>query len=76
MEEKRVDLETEKQKRLLLRIVKTLSQTDPDLYYRPTSEVARAIKDYVKAARDLTQEDRALLKPLSPREMEILLSYH
>jgi hypothetical protein len=76
LEEKRKDLDGEKQKRLLTRLVEELSKSDPDLYYRSTSEVAMQIEGLIGRAGRLSLEDRQLLTRLSRRDIEVLLSLH
>ncbi len=74
MEEKRKDLTSEKQKTLLQSVVLELSRSHPDFYYKSTSQIAYLIKAYVKAGSGLTQDDRALLEPLSAYDIQLLLS--
>ncbi|MEM7438236.1 MAG: hypothetical protein AAF393_01460 [Pseudomonadota bacterium] len=76
LHEKRKDLDSEKQKALLRRLVAELSGMDPDFYYRPTAEIAQAIKTYISGSAKLVQEERALLDKLSVRDVEVLLSLH
>ena len=76
LEEKRKDLDSEKQKRLLLKFVNELSQTSPDLYYRPTSEIAAFLEAYIRDKANLTADDRSLMTRLSRRDIEVLLSLH
>lgn len=76
LEEKRKDLDSEKQKRLLLRLVEELSQSSPDLYYRSTSEIAAYLETYIRGDAQLTVDDRALMTRLSRRDLEVLLSLH
>ena len=76
MEEKRVDLIAEKQKKLLERLVNELSHEGPGYYYQSTNEIAMAIKAYVNDGAKLTQDDRALIDPLSWRDIQTILSHH
>lgn len=76
MEEKRQDLDSEKQKKLLERLVSELSREHIDFYYRPTSDIAFAIQKHIKDGAKLTQEEHALLERLEPRDIQILLSLH
>lgn len=76
LEDKRKDLASEKQKRLLQRLVEELSQTDRDLYYRSTADIAAMIERHVAQADTLNAEDRALMQRLSRRDIEVLLSLH
>ncbi|MEM1387028.1 MAG: hypothetical protein AAF626_08785 [Pseudomonadota bacterium] len=76
LEEKRKDLDSEKQKRLLRRLLEELSASDPNLYYGSTSDIALMIQDYIESDAKLAQEERALLARLSKRDIEVLLSLH
>ena len=76
LEEKRKDLDSERQKKLLQKLVEELSHSDPDLYYRPTSEIAAAIEAHIKKGARLSKEDRTLLQRLSLRDIQVLLSLH
>ncbi|MEM9053743.1 MAG: hypothetical protein AAGB16_00320 [Pseudomonadota bacterium] len=74
MEEKRADLESEKQRKLLQRLVEELSQLDMNFYYQPTIEIAFALKDYIKRDAKLTLQEKDLLEPLKTSDIQILLS--
>ncbi|MEM6710699.1 MAG: hypothetical protein AAF590_00260 [Pseudomonadota bacterium] len=76
LKDKRKDLDGEKQKQLLKRLVEEMSQMDSDIYYRPTSYIASQIKACVEAGDRLSLEEQALLKSLSQRDIEVLLSLH
>ncbi|MEM6682572.1 MAG: hypothetical protein AAF607_10045 [Pseudomonadota bacterium] len=74
MEDKRGELKAEKQRKLLERIVQELGRENPQFYYMPTVEIARAIQDYVATSKTLNQNEHDLLKGLDARQMQILLS--
>ncbi len=76
LEENRKDLDAEKQKKTLLRLIEVLSASDPDLYYRPTSDIAAYLEKYIRKNARLTAEERALMERLSRRDLEVLLSLH
>ena len=76
LHEKRENLDSEKQKRLLERLIAELSKSHSDLYYRPTSEVAVHLKAYIDGDAALLAEEKALLDRLSQRDIEVLLSLH
>lgn len=76
LEEKRKDLDSEKQKRLLRKLVEDLSQKEPDLYYQPTSQIASFLIKYIDGDAGLLDEERLLLKRLDQRDIEVLLSLH
>ena len=74
LQENRKDLDGERQKVLLNRLVAQLSGSDKDLYYRSASDVARLLERYIASEATLSVEDRALLKRLSHRDIQLLLS--
>ncbi|MEO0882217.1 MAG: hypothetical protein AAFY34_05750 [Pseudomonadota bacterium] len=76
MEDKRKDLDSEKQKKLLERLVGELSRSHQDFYYRSTSEVAFLIKTHIDNDAELSVDERALLAPLSQHDIQIKLSLH
>ncbi|MEM9970642.1 MAG: hypothetical protein AAF762_06040 [Pseudomonadota bacterium] len=76
LEEKRKDLDSEKQKRLLQRLVGELSTVDPDFYYRSTADIASMLKTKIDAGDSLNGEEKSLLQRLSARDIEVLLSLH
>ena len=76
LEDKIVDLVSQKQKKLLERLVGELSKVNPDLYYQPTSQIARQLKQYIDGEAKLYQEERELMEPLGQRDIELLLSLH
>ncbi|MEM9370269.1 MAG: hypothetical protein AAGA26_03825 [Pseudomonadota bacterium] len=76
LQDKRQDLDSEKQKKLLDGLVSELSRSHPDLYYQPTSQIARYLMEYIQGDAKLSADDRTLLKRLSLRDIEVLLSLH
>ena len=76
LKEKRKDLIAEKRKKLITRIVSELSQSDPDLYYRSTSEISRQIETYTKEGNQLNADEIELLEGLGYRDIQALLSLH
>jgi len=76
LQDKRRDLDGEKQKRLLQRLLEELSASSPDLYYQPTSTIALALQAHITEGAALYAEERALLARLSQRDIEVLLSLH
>ncbi|MEM1378040.1 MAG: hypothetical protein AAGG69_11710 [Pseudomonadota bacterium] len=75
LEEKRKDLDSEKQKVVLQRLVKEVSEMDPDFYYRSTAQVAMHLKKHIETGATLNGEERGLMQGLSQRDLEVLLSY-
>ncbi|MEM9436443.1 MAG: hypothetical protein AAGA15_05325 [Pseudomonadota bacterium] len=76
LEEKRKDLDSERQKRLLQRLVSDLSHQSPMVYYMPTADIAALLEANIKKGGRLSPEDRALLQKLSKRDIEVILSLH
>ncbi|MEP3048649.1 MAG: hypothetical protein ABJL55_15035 [Roseibium sp.] len=76
LQDKRGDLDAEKRKKLITRLLDDLSQTNPDLYYQPTSQVALQIKQHIESDARLHVEEKNLLVNLSQRDIEVLLSLH
>ena len=76
MEEKRADLISEKRKKLLQRLVEELSREHVDFYYKPTTEIAFMLKNYIDDKTNLSVEERKLLEPLSQYDIQVVLSLH
>ncbi len=76
LHEKRKDLDGERQKRLLDKLVSDLSHEDPNIYYMPTAGIAALLHETIKSGGRLSTEERHLLERLSLRDIEVLLSLH
>ncbi len=76
MEEKHKDLKVTKQRELLSQILENLAKAHPDFYYLSTSDIAAALLDHVDTSAQVSLDQRALLKGLSHRDIQILLSLH
>ena len=76
MEERREDLISEKRRKLLQRIVEELGQEHPDFYYKPTTEIAFILKNYIDDKTKLSVEERKLFEELSQHDIQVLLSLH
>ncbi|MEM1162558.1 MAG: hypothetical protein AAGJ28_16620 [Pseudomonadota bacterium] len=76
LQDKRTDLDAERQKKLLQRLLSEVSSQNPDLYYQSTSQIARQIADHITSGAVLHGDDRALMERLSQRDIEVLLSLH
>ncbi|MEM9499822.1 MAG: hypothetical protein AAGA28_18015 [Pseudomonadota bacterium] len=74
LEDRRKDLDSERQKALLRRLVDEMSRRDVDFYYRSTSDVAAFLKQHIEDGTGMSAEERALLAGLSQRDIEVLLS--
>ncbi len=75
LQDKRKDLDAEKQKKLVARLVADLSASRPDLYYQSTSEIARQLMEHIQSGADLLAEERTLLLRLNQRDLQVMLSY-
>ncbi|MEM0949274.1 MAG: hypothetical protein AAGK37_17885 [Pseudomonadota bacterium] len=76
LQEKKSETDAEKQKAVLRKLVTELSHEHPDLYYQPTTEIARLIRDHVANGGTLNGADRKLMEHLSSRDLQVLLSLH
>ena len=74
LKDKRKDLDFEKQKEIMQRIMTELGKADSDIYYRSTSAIAASILNYVEPTRDLSADDKALIRKLGQRDIQIILS--
>lgn len=66
----------EKQKILIHRLLNEFMQNNESLYYSSTDEVCENLCDYISNRAKLTQEERELVKDLSPEDVKIQFSYH
>ncbi|MEL7012960.1 MAG: hypothetical protein AAFO72_06735 [Pseudomonadota bacterium] len=76
LQDKRKDLDGERQKRLLQKLVADLSHQDPNVYYMPTAGIAARLHETIKTGGRLAAEDREILQRLTLRDIEVLLSLH
>lgn len=76
LQDKKSDLDSEKQKRTLTRLVTALSEAHPELYYQSTAEIAILVKEAIDEGKVLNGEERQLMQRLSLRDIEVLLSLH
>ncbi|MEM7596876.1 MAG: hypothetical protein AAF382_04205 [Pseudomonadota bacterium] len=76
LQDKRKDLDGERQKRLLQKLVSDLSHENPNVYYMPTAGIAALLHETIKTGGRLAAEDRELLQRLTSRDIEVLLSLH
>ena len=76
LQDKRKDLDGERQRRLLQKLVSDLSHENPNVYYMPTAGIAALLHETIKTGGRLSAEDRDLLQKLSVRDIEVLLSLH
>jgi len=76
LQDKRIDLDSVKRKQLIERLLHEIGRTHGDLYYQPTSAIALQIHKFVQSGEALNADEKALLAPLSQRDIEVLLSLH
>lgn len=76
MEEKRRDLDSTKQKKIIDKILQALSEQDPSFYYMATIDVAAEVKRYIHESDALSKDELELMDKLSRRDIQILLSLH
>jgi hypothetical protein len=76
MEEKRKDLKNTQQKEVIQEVIQTLNQSHPSFYYLSTIELAAEIKRYIHHSGNLIHDKFELVKSLSRRDIQILLSLH
>ena len=62
-------------RKLIDQFLEQVMQASPDLYYAPTADVARKIHDQIQLqVNRLSIEDQLLIKNVSIRDIEIILS--
>ena len=61
-------------KKLIQELVSELMLKDESLYYAPTTDVCRLIYDRIQNG-SLNKEQKDLLEKLSPKDIQIFLSY-
>ena len=76
MEDKRKNLVSSKQKELISVILARLQDEHPSFYYLSTSEIAHEIMQYAEEPGKLTHDEALLLKSLSVRDVQMIMSLH
>lgn len=76
LQEKKSETIAEKQKVILMRLISELTQQSPDLYYQSTNQIARIIDGYIKQGHNMNADEIELMKKLSSRDIEVMLSLH
>ena len=81
MEEKRNELKSAKQERLILEIMSKLSESDPSLYYLSTIEIATEIQKVIDnsnnaASVKLSTEQKQLMSGLDRHAIQMILGLH
>lgn len=68
--------QAERRRDVVRRSLDALMRSNPQLYYQPTADVARAIHEGIaKGGEGLSAEDRAAVKTLSARDIEVILAF-
>ena len=75
LQDKASDLIGTKRKRLVERLLDEIGQSGFDLYYSSASNVAARLIQYAQKEASLNAEETALIKGMSQKEIEFLLSY-
>ena len=66
----------ERRRDVVKRTLDALMRSDPQLYYRPTADVARAIHESIGNGGDaLSAPERDAVKGLSARDIEVILAF-
>lgn len=76
LHENHKDLDAQKRRKLLERLLGDVSRDAPDLYYRSTSEIGQALLRHIEDTARLHPEERDLLKGLDARDIAMILSLH
>ncbi|WP_147250954.1 hypothetical protein [Arenicella xantha] len=76
MQEKKSELKSAKQERVVLDIMSKLSETHPSFYYLSTIEIAVEIEKYIQASGQLSAEQSKLLAGLDRHGIQMMLSLH
>lgn len=76
LHDKHKDLESEKRRKLLEKLLGDVSKDAPDLYYRSTSEISQILLQHIDQTARLHPEERDLLKGLDARDIAMILSLH
>lgn len=76
MEEKRKDLKSNLQKEIVTEVINALNESHPSFYYLSTVEIAGEVKTYINESGKLSREKLDLVKDLTQRDIQMLLSLH
>ena len=67
--------EAELRRKLVMKRLETLMQSNPQLYYEPTSTVARTLCEDIKNDDNLGDAGSAAVSGLTARDIEIILAF-
>jgi hypothetical protein len=76
MEERRKDLISTQQRKIVNAVVAVLNESHPSFYYLSTIEIAAEIKKYIHEPGKLGHDDLQLVKDLKRHDIQMLLSLH
>lgn len=65
---------SDRQREVVRKIIKDLTQEHMDMYYNSTSDTANEIYKYIQNGEKLNQEEKELVGGLSARDISLLLS--
>lgn len=76
MQEKRKDLKSSQQSKIITGLVNQLFEREPSFYYLSTIEIAIEIEKIITVSGNITTEEAEILKGLDHRDIQMLLSLH
>ena len=76
MQDKHKDLKSTQQRKIIFDLLDELNKSSPHLYYLSTTEIATQINAYIALPGNLDREQYLLVKDLSRRDIQIILSLH
>jgi len=68
-------LEADVKKKIIQRIINSLSEKSPDLYYTDTMTISAMVQDYILEG-NLKKIEADLVKKLSRHDIQTLMSYN
>ena len=70
------ELDQDKKRRLIQNYLHQLTKTDTNLYYSSTTEIAHALYPMIKEHTNrMSVDEQALLRNITVRDIEMLLSF-
>lgn len=70
------ELKVDKEKKIIDKIVKQLSQEDPNLYYSNSSIICALVEERINQKVGINHNEYLELKDLTAKDILIRLSYH
>lgn len=74
--EKQEQLKTEKQRKIVERIINELFQEDSSLYYAVTNDIARHVQLKIESKVNLNHNELEIVSDLTSQEIVNLISYN